>query len=285
VPCLRVVTIAVLSWVIDRLERGERVAIASVIEAQGSVPGKPGARLAVSSRGGTFGTVGGAGLELNVELALREMLSLGEGYSRKKGGKIEVFMLHKDGKGKEVTALDSLCGGRVTVSMEVIDPVPHILIAGGGHVGESLTIVCNSLGWGHSVFDVREDYCNRERFPDAREVFSGSVSDFLSKENESSLARFSDVLLLGHDWGIDEEMMIGMLQLRGESGRPRVGAIGSKTKWASFRKTAINSGIPETVVDSVRCPIGLDIGADSPEEIAVAVCAEVLSLERGVNSS
>ncbi len=283
-PCLGPVTVAVLSWVIGRLEKGERIAIASVIEAQGSVPGKPGARLAVSSGGDAFGTVGGAGLELKVELSLREMLSE-EDYSRKKGGKIEVFMLHKDGKGKEVTALDSLCGGRVTVSMEVIDPVPHILIAGGGHVGESLGVVCDSLGWKHSVFDVREEYSNRERFPDSNEVFSGSVSDFLTNEDRESLTRFSDILLLGHDWSIDEEMMIGLLQIRNELSRPRIGAIGSKTKWASFRKAAINSGIPETRVDSVRCPIGLDIGADSPEEIAVAVCAEVLSLERGVRSS
>ena len=170
-------TIAALTWALDRLEEGETIAIASVVEAQGSVPGKPGARLVIGSSGSRFGTVGGAGLEKKVEETLERMLEGSEGRTRKTGGRVEVFLLHKDGKGKEVTALDSLCGGRVTVAMEVISPMPHILIAGGGHVGVSLAIVCDTLGWSHSVFDVREDYSNEERFPFARELISCSVND------------------------------------------------------------------------------------------------------------
>ena len=278
-------TIAALSWALDRLEDGERVAIASIVEARGSVPGKPGARLAISSSGSRFGTVGGAGLELKVEKALEKMLDGDEGYDRKAGGRVEVFLLHKKGKGKEVTALDSLCGGRVTVSMEVIEPMPHIMIAGGGHVGVSIAVVCDTLGWSHSIFDVRGEYCNKERFPFAREMISCSVSDFLESEDEGSIGRFSDILLLGHDWEVDEELLIGALKIRGSSNRPRIGVIGSKTKWGSFRKTAIDSGIEVEWIDSVRCPIGLDIGADSPEEIAVAVCAEILAIERGANPS
>ena len=114
------VSIAVLSWALERLSSGERVAIASVIEAQGSVPGKPGARLAISSSGSRFGTVGGAGLELRIGNKLEEMLASENSANRKIGGSVEVFLLHKDGKGKEVTALDSLCGGRVTVSMDCL---------------------------------------------------------------------------------------------------------------------------------------------------------------------
>ena len=127
----RVVSRAVLSWVIEQLDAGERVAMASVIEAFGSVPGKPGAKLAVSTSGKKFGTVGGAGLELKIEQNLLEMLSKSKSQMRKTGGKIETYLLYKDGKGKEVVALDSLCGGQLKVSLEVIEPVPHILIAGG----------------------------------------------------------------------------------------------------------------------------------------------------------
>ena len=129
---------AVLSWVIERLDHGERVALASVIEARGSVPGKPGAKLAISSSGEKFGTVGGAGLEMKIERNLIEMLAEDKSEMRKTGGKIETYILHKEGKGKEAVALDSLCGGQLKVSLEVIEPVPHILIAGGGHVGMSL---------------------------------------------------------------------------------------------------------------------------------------------------
>ncbi|DAC45005.1 MAG TPA: hypothetical protein D7H72_00935 [Candidatus Poseidoniales archaeon] len=277
----RVVSRAVLSWVVERLDAGERVAIASVIEALGSVPGKPGAKLAISSSGEKFGTVGGAGLELRVEAGLRKMLSVAKSEMRKKGGKIETYLLYKDGKGKEVVALDSLCGGRLKVSLEVIEPVPHVLIAGGGHVGKSVSIVCDTLGWQHSVFDIRSEFSNQERYPSATEIISCSVVDFLNMENSSSVARFSDILVLGHDWSVDQELLIGLLGMSPEN--LRIGVIGSKTKWKGFVGAAIESGISDDDLSKARCPIGLDIGADTPEEIAVAICAEILSMERDAN--
>ena len=269
-----------LTWVLERLERGESVAMASVIEASGSVPGKPGARLALTPSGARFGTIGGAGLELKVEDALRGMLNGGSQQVREKGGRVETFVLYKDAKGEEATPLDSLCGGRVTVAMEVMDPMPHVLIAGGGHVGRAVAIVCDTLGWSHSVFDVRGEYADAERYPFASELHAGSVSGFLEGEDSDSLARFSDVLLLGHDWAVDQEFLLGVLGRLEGGARPRVGAIGSTVKWNAFREAAVDAGVSEEALDSVRCPIGLDIGADSPEEIAVAVCAEIMSLEK-----
>ena len=94
-------TVAVLTWAIKRVEAGERVAIASVVRASGSVPGKPGARLAISSSGEKFGTIGGAGLELTVEKELLDLLFQDLSDLRKKGGKVEVFVLNRDSKGKE----------------------------------------------------------------------------------------------------------------------------------------------------------------------------------------
>ncbi len=273
-------TRAVLTWVLERLERGESVAMASVIEASGSVPGKPGSRLALTLSGARFGTIGGAGLELKVENALKRMLNGGRQEVREKGGKVETFVLYKDAKGEEATPLDSLCGGRVTVAMEVMDPMPHILIAGGGHVGRAVAIVCDTLGWSHSVFDVRAEYAEADRYPFASELYSGLVSEFLGNEDSDSMVRFSDVLLLGHDWATDQEILLGLLDRLESGSRPRIGAIGSTVKWNSFRDSAIAAGVPKESVDSVRCPIGLDIGADSPEEIAVAVCAEIMALEK-----
>ena len=269
-----------LTWVLERLERGESVAMASVIEASGSVPGKPGARLALTPSGARFGTIGGAGLELKVEDALRGMLNGGRQQVREKGGRVETFVLYKDAKGEEATPLDSLCGGRVTVAMEVMDPMPHVLIAGGGHVGRAVAIVCDTLGWSHSVFDVRAEYADAERYPFASELHASSVSGFLEGEDSDSLVRFSDVLLLGHDWAVDQEFLLGVLGRLEGGARPRIGAIGSTVKWNAFREAAVDAGVSEEALDSVRCPIGLDIGADSPEEIAVAVCAEIMSLEK-----
>ena len=269
-----------LTWVLERLERGESVAMASVIEASGSVPGKPGARLALTPNGARFGTIGGAGLEMKVEDVLKGMLNGGRQQVREKGGRVETFVLYKDAKGEEATPLDSLCGGRVTVAMEVMNPMPHVLIAGGGHVGRAVAIVCDTLGWSHSVFDVRAEYADAERYPFASELHAGSVSGFLEGEDSDSLARFSDVLLLGHDWAVDQEFLLVVLGRLEGGARPRIGAIGSTVKWNAFREAAVDAGVSEEALDSVRCPIGLDIGADSPEEIAVAVCAEIMSLEK-----
>jgi len=273
-------SVSVLAWSLSQIKLGKRVAIATVISAKGSVPGKPGAKLAITSDNQTFGTVGGAGLELRIQNNLKKLITKDVKSIRKEGGSIEVFQLYKDAKGKEVTALDSLCGGQVTVSMEVIEPVPHILTAGGGHVGRCVALVADSLGWDYSIFDVRREYSNPEKYPFAVDTISASVEDFLNSENNESIQRFSDILLLGHDWSVDQELLLKSLKIRGEQMRPRIGAIGSTLKWKAFKKAAINYGVNEEWFNSARCPIGIDIGAETPEEIGLAVCAEILLLEK-----
>ena len=229
-----------------------------------------------------FGTVGGAGLELKIEKKLIQLLNKENKVNRKKGGLIETFYLYKDAKGKEGIALDSLCGGQVEVSMEIIEPMPHILIAGGGHVGRCVGLVAESLGWDYSVFDVRKEYSNTEKYPFSNENISMNANDFLESEDSESIKRFSDILLLGHDWSVDQELLLGFLKLRKDDSRPRIGAIGSVSKWKSFKKAAMDDGVREEWFNNARCPIGIDIGAETPEEIGLAVCAEILALERKI---
>ena len=273
-------SVHVLSWALSEVKKGYRVVIATIISAKGSVPGKPGAKLAINSKMQNFGTVGGAGLELKIEKKLIQLLNEDIKSKRKKGGLIETFYLYKDAKGKEGIALDSLCGGQVTVSMEVIEPVPHILIAGGGHVGRCVALVADSLGWNYSIFDVRDEYSNPEKYPLAMDTISMNTEKFLNSESIESIQRFSDVLLLGHDWSVDQEILLGFLKLRKDGIRPRIGAIGSTSKWKAFKSAAIAEGINEDWFNSARCPIGIDIGAETPEEIGLAVCAEILLLEK-----
>ena len=113
--------------------------------------------------------------------------------------------------------------------------------------------------WSYSVFDVRREYSNEQRYPNAESNFSSSVEDFLKSESKESLSRFSDILLLSHDWTVDQEMLITLLQICTDGIRPRIGAIGSKKKWSAFKKKAIEGGVEKWLIDSVRCPIGLDI--------------------------
>ncbi|MED6337913.1 MAG: XdhC family protein [Candidatus Thermoplasmatota archaeon] len=278
-----------LAWALDKLALRRRVVIASVVETSGSVPGKVGARLAVAeSSDGFHGTIGGAGLELKV---LNRCMEILENHFEP-FGEVQTFGLNKSAKGYEVQPLDSLCGGRVTVSIELIIPPPHVLMMGGGHCANSLAKTINSLNWHHSVTDSRQEYCNAEVFPEASELIHSSVRDFLNKENHDSINRFSDILLLGHDWSEDQQRLLGLLKLCQNNNSkldgkifPRIGVIGSRSKWQSFCKAAIKDGINSQLLEEVICPIGINIGAESPEEIAIAVTAQILSLSKGVTVS
>tara|TARA_A200000159_G_scaffold154486_1_gene167367 strand:- start:193 stop:714 length:522 start_codon:yes stop_codon:yes gene_type:complete len=161
---------------------------------------------------------------------------------------------------------------------------------GGGHCANSLAKTITSLNWNHSVTDSRQEYCDELSFPKATELMHSSVSKFLSSETHQSIRRFSDVLLLGHDWSEDQERLLGLLRLcqKHKSSLdginfPRIGVIGSRSKWQAFAKAAEHEGIEVKLLDQVICPIGINIGAESPEEIAIAVTAQILALSKGVS--
>ena len=252
--------------------------MATVLSSSGSVPGKPGARVAISDLGDVQGTVGGGGLELNVLKRLSDLLD--EKSTGQQGGFVETFQLRKEAKGHAGTPLNSLCGGGVTLSFEVIQPMPHILICGGGHCGEAIADTCELLDWKFSVFDVREEYANVDSYPCASDHLFTTAEEFIASESSATLARFSDLLLVGHDWGVDETLLRGLLALRQAdptSWRTKIGVIGSKAKWKSFSEVALEDGIKQEYLDDVTCPIGLNIGAESPSEIAIAVTAQILA--------
>ena len=166
--------------------------MASVVQTSGSVPGKVGARLAVAERTNEFhGTIGGAGLELKVLNRCRELLKA----NFEPFGEVLIFGLNKGAKGYEMQPLDSLCGGRVTVSVELIIPPPHVLMMGGGHCANALSLAIKSLNWNFSVTDSRFDYCNDELFPSASELIHASVDNYLDNETYNTVNRFSDIFI------------------------------------------------------------------------------------------
>ena len=271
----------VLDWIGQRLSAGLRVASATVLSAKGSVPGKPGAKLALTDVDDRYGTIGGAGLEMKVIERLVELLN-----SEVSGGEVITYGLNKGAKGYEVTALDSLCGGQVTLSLEVVEPMPHLLLMGGGHVAAAIADVCTNMGWDHSVQDTRETYADIDAFPLAREHHANSVSQFFADEDCDSIARFSNILLLGHDWVEDEERLTSLLSIANpQLGRPQIGVIGSRSKWQAFATTCGEKGIEQSLIDAVQCPIGLAIGAESPEEIAIAVVGQIIADRKGIDPS
>lgn len=280
-------TASVLAWALTQIGRGNKVVIASVVDTSGSVPGKVGARLAMRSSDESWvGTVGGAGLEMMVLKRSRSMLI----EHNLPAGDIVTYGLNKGAKGYEVTPLDSLCGGRVTLSLEVLVPMPNVLLIGGGHCAQAIASTLDAIGWSHSIHDTREQFCNSVVFPKANQHLHMGVKSFVEHHTAEVLSQYSDVLFLGHDWSEDQTRLLGMLTCLQSQGAlldgrnaPRIGVIGSRSKWQAFEKAAKDVAVTDTTLQQVICPIGVNVGAESPEEIAVAVVAQILASYKGVN--
>ena len=269
-------TARTMAWALERLNLGQCVALASVVEAQGSVPGKVGAKIAVSENGERHGTVGGAGLEEKVISHLTDIIN-----SDASPG-IHRFQLRKEAmqntsKGIEATPLNSLCGGVVTIVSEFLNASPHVLLAGGGHCAIAIGKMAHVLDWRISIMDTRQEYVSENHHPQAIERIHSSPESFLERENPKSLARFTHILIMGHDWAIDQNLLTGILSMMDDKEwSTTVGTIGSKAKWNSFSTAAKQMGIKTSILNQILCPIGVDISAESPEEIAIAVCAQII---------
>ncbi|HUR69734.1 MAG TPA: XdhC/CoxI family protein [Candidatus Thermoplasmatota archaeon] len=241
-------------------ERGVACALATVVKATGSVPGKAGATMLVTVDGTSRGTVGGAGLEERVKKLCVEALQRGE-------GGVHSFDLAN----WKPSGLDSVCGGTVEIAIHVVKPVPHVLLVGGGHCAQALAGILDTLGYGYTVLDSRPAYA--EGFPRARAAHAGKPADWVRAAEELP---FSHVYILGHSHHEDGDALLALCE-RGFAGT--IGVIGSRSKMRAFAERAAARGL---TLEGVRNPIGLDIGAQTPAEIAVAVAAEILrDLQRG----
>jgi len=241
------------------VDRGVAFAVATVVSAKGSVPGKVGATMLVLADGSTRGTVGGAGLEERVRKLALDALSTG-------AGGVHAFDLAN----WKPTGLDSVCGGTVEIAISVSAAPPHLLLVGGGHCAHALAAVADALGWSYTVLDSRAAFANAERFPRARETVAGAPSDFVAK---ADLSRYSHAYVMGHSHHEDVDTLVALLK----AGFPGVvGVIGSAAKRRSMWERAAARGAREEDLVRVRMPIGVDVGAETPAEIAVSVAAEIV---------
>jgi xanthine dehydrogenase accessory factor len=239
-------------------ERRRPFAVATVVDAEGSVPGKIGATMIVTDDGRAEGTVGGAGLEEKVkELCLAAIAS-------GRGG-LHAFDL----AAWKPEGLDSVCGGTVHIAIQAYPPLPHLLLFGGGHCGKALADIAAPLDWDVTVVDGRAEFADAARFPQGTQSV---VEDPAAFAATADLSDYSHAFLLGHAHDLDARTLKALLPRFGGF----VGAIGSKAKWTHFRQRLLSWGVDERRVDAVVCPIGAPIGADTPEEIAVAVAAQVI---------
>ena len=166
-----------------------------------------------------------------------------------------------------------ICGGRMDVHIDPLQPDPHLYIIGAGHVGLHLARAAADAGFRLHVVDDREKFANPERFPTA-EVIVHSIPDWLHQASIPAAA-FVVVVTRGHQHDLDAMRALAARDLR------YIGLIGSRAKIARIYDALAAEGMPAECLERVHAPIGLDIGAVTPAEIAVSILAELIAVRRG----
>jgi xanthine dehydrogenase accessory factor len=243
---------------------GRRGAVATIVNVRGSIPSFKTAKMLVRDDGSIVGTIGGGCVEAEVWQAAREVMELEK-------PRTLTFDLNQDPKYD--TGL--VCGGTLEIFVEPVLPPAELYIFGAGHVAASLYKVARIAGFDITVVDDREAYASRERFPEAQEVIADDF-DKVTARLQVSESSYIVIVTRGHR----DDMRV----LRWAVGTPAryVGMIGSKRKTITIFKELQKEGLPAEMFDRVHAPVGLDIGAITPEEIAVSITAELIAKRRNV---
>jgi xanthine dehydrogenase accessory factor len=247
-------------------KEGRRGAVATIVNVRGSIPAFETAKMLVRDDGSIVGTIGGGCVEAEVWQAAREVMEQ---------EKPRTLSFNLNQNPKYDTGL--VCGGTLEVFIEPILPIPVLYLFGAGHVAYNTFKVARTAGFDVVVVDDRESYANRERFPDARDVIADDFDQACARitPNESS---FILIVTRGHR----DDMRV----LRWAVNTPAryIGMIGSRRKTISIYKELENEGMAPELFERVNAPVGLEIGAVTPEEIAVAIVGEMIAYRRNCES-
>ena len=247
---------------IVRMRRGgQRGALATIVHTNGSIPSYESSRMLVREDGSIAGTIGGGCVEADVWAAAKEVMHA------ERPRKMTFNLNHE-------AAYDAglICGGTLEVFVEPILPQPQLYIFGGGHVSLGVSRVAHAAGFSVNVVDDRAAFVNAERFPMASELYASYQDAFTKiKPNAST---YLVIVTRGHK----DDMRVLAWAVRTDA--RYIGMIGSKRKVLSVYKALEKEGYRTEEFERVHAPVGLDIGALSPEEIAVSITAELIATRR-----
>jgi xanthine dehydrogenase accessory factor len=247
----------VFSEIVRLHNTGTPCALATVVRTAGSTPRKAAARMLVLGDGRVIGTIGGGRVEKEVTDAAVALLAEGAAARPKL---LRYHLTHE---------LAMCCGGEMEVFVEPLVPAPPLIICGGGHVAHALVPLARRCGFAPILVEEAEEMASAERFPDAeRIVDSFDVRDW----SEVPLDDRSYVVVVTRDHAQDQALLE---QLIGRE-LAYLGLIGSRRKIEMFKQRLSARGVDPARFERLHAPIGLDIGAETPEEIAVAIVAELI---------
>jgi xanthine dehydrogenase accessory factor len=242
------------------LEKEDSLAMATIIDGRGSTPRKKGTKMLVYTDGTTKGTVGGGILEATmIKAALKSIITR----------KIEI--VHFDMNKIMDPDTDSRCGGSVDVLIEPLVPPEPLIIFGGGHVGYAIYNVLSSIDFKITIVDDRKKFATKKRFPKAQRVIHAPYDEAFEK---LTINENTHIIVCTRAHVNDEECL--RLALPGPA--CYIGMLGSRTKVERFKKNLRKEGIPAKRLRELHAPIGLKIGAVTPEEIAISVAAELIQV-------
>ena len=247
----------------EALERGEEAALVTIVSANGSTPQRVGAKMLVFPDGRTVGTIGGGCYENDAFWKAKESLQ-----SRKP--QLVKYDLNDDFAQEN----GLVCGGQMQVYIEPLEATPRLYVIGAGHVGYHLGRLAHTIGFRTHVLDDREKFANRERFPDAEEVIVDTIPEWLHRVDLPTSA-YVVIVTRGHTHDLDALRALTVAPLR------YLGLIGSKAKVRRIFDALVEEGTPPQSLQGVHAPIGLDIGAITPQEIAVSIVAQLVAAKHG----
>jgi xanthine dehydrogenase accessory factor len=246
----------------DHIQRGVPCALCTVIRSNGSVPRHAGSKMLAGADGALIaGTVGGGEMESRVLAEAR--LAIRDGRPR-----LARYHLSDPASGDP-----GVCGGEVEVFIEPLLPAPTLLIAGAGHVGRALARLARWMGFRVAVTDDRPELCAPDAFPDADERLPGPLAEQVAR---FELTPHTYVALVTRGSPIDAAALPALLR----SPAAYVGVIGSRRRWLTTVQALKEQGVTDAELARVHAPIGLEIGAETPEEIAVSILAEIIRTRR-----
>jgi xanthine dehydrogenase accessory factor len=239
----------------------------TVVQAKGSTPQRAGAKMLVFADGRTLGTIGGGCYENDAFWKAREAIATGK-----------PALMHYELNDDFAQENGLVCGGQMDVHIDPLEPTPHLYIVGAGHVGCQLGRMAPDAGFRVHVVDDREKFANSERFPAAEEVVVENIPDWLHRADLPASA-FVVVVTRGHTHDLDAMRALAARDLR------YLGLIGSRAKVRRIYDMLLAEGMPAECLDRVRAPIGFDIGAVTPAEIAISIMAELVAVRRGADTA
>lgn len=258
---------AVYEALIAAKDKGELAALATIIHVQGSVPRHAGSKMLVRQDGSIVGTVGGGGMESQV---IKEALAaMQDGQTR-----MPSYTLHDPAKGDP-----GICGGTIQIFIEPIAAAPTLLVIGGGHVGKALTELGLWSGWRVILSDDRPEFCNPNYVAGLADYVVCKPAEIAEKTPINSQTYIAAVT---RGMPIDVNLIPALLATKAAY----IGVIGSRRRWALTMKTMREErGLSESDFKRVYAPIGLELNAETPQEIAISIMAQITMIRRGGDGS